>query len=27
VVLMTYWLMPAITRRLAFWTYPKAKTP
>ena len=27
VVLMTYWLMPAITRRLAFWIYPKAKTP
>jgi uncharacterized protein len=27
VTLMTYWLMPAITRRLAFWIYPKAKTP
>ena len=23
VVLMTWWLMPLITRRLAFWIYPK----
>lgn len=27
VVLMTYWLMPVITRRLAFWIYPQAKKP
>lgn len=23
VVLMTYWLMPQLTRRLAFWIYPR----
>ena len=22
VLLMTYWLMPQLTRRLAFWVYP-----